>query len=451
MNSSRSGRCLVHPFLIVVVLAVLLSRLQPNAHAQTVHDFTARQQTASVEDLKQNWPGFRGYRSNGHATKANPPLTWSVKNDSNVLWKTPIAKHGMSSPVVWKDRIFLTGADDESRDVYCIDARRGMLLWKHAVSNLPDSPAGSELPRVLDETGYAAPTMVTNGRSVVAIFATGELVCLDMDGKRIWAKHLGVPNNQYGHASSLICDSELLFVQYDQKENSRLLAFKMATGKLEWRADRDEMSWSSPILIENKGRAELILTDSKYIASYESKTGKRLWRVECLSGEIASSAAHAHGLVFVANEGAAATAFDVSDQTKDPKIVWQWDGELPDAASPVANHEFLVVPTAFGVVTCLSARTGKVLWEHEFDQGFSSSPVLVGDHVYVSDLSGNTHVFKLGATFEAIGEGEVGEPVYSTPAFVGERAYIRGLSHLFCVAEGSASAQLSAPNDHDAH
>lgn len=443
MNSARSDLRLALSFAMAVVLATL----PLNLHGQTVEDSSAERQTVSVEDLKQNWNGFRGYHANGHATQANPPLTWSVKNDKNILWKTPIPKHGMSSPVVWKDRVFITGADDESRDVYCIDAKGGMRLWTHAVSNLPDAPADGELPRVLDETGYAAPTMVTNGRSVAAIFATGELVCLNMDGKRIWAKHLGVPNNHYGHASSLICDSDLLFVQYDQKEDSKLFAFKLATGELAWQADRDEMSWSSPIIVENTGRAELFLTDSKYISSYDPKTGKRLWRVECLSGEIAASAAVADSLVFVANEGAAATAFDISDRTKDPKIVWQWDGDLPDAASPVANHDFLIVPTAFGVVTCLSATTGKVLWEHEFDQGFSSSPVLVGDQTYLTDLSGNTHVFKLGETFEAIGEGEVEEPVYSTPGFVADRAFIRGLSHLFCVGEKPETA----PDDCDAH
>jgi outer membrane protein assembly factor BamB len=140
-------------------------------------------------------------------------------------------------------------------------------------------------------------------------------------------------------------------------------------------------------------------------------------------------------LIVVANEGAAASAFDVSDHTKAPKIVWQWEGDLPDAASPVANNDFLIVPTAFGVVTCLSMKTGKVHWEHEFDQGFNSSPVLVGDRVYLTDLSGTTHVIKLSEQFTPLGIGDVGEPVYATPAFTGERMFIRGLAHLFCVGE----------------
>ena len=390
---------------------------------------------STLDELKINWPAFRGFRSNGLASSAAPPTTWSVKTGKNILWKTAISKHGMSSPVVWQDRVYLTGADDQSRDVLCYDASDGDLLWTHSVSDLPGAPAEGILPRVLDETGYAAPTMATNGKEIATIFATGELVCLTMEGKRIWAKQLEVPKNHYGHASSLICTDQLLFVQYDQQKGSKLFAFKMATGEPAWEADRDEMAWSSPILIDNEGRSELVLTDSKYVASYDPKTGKRLWRVECFSGEVASSAAFADGLLFVANEGAAASAVDVSSHTEGPKIVWRWDGDLPDAASPVANEDFLIVPTAFGVITCLDTKTGKVHWERVFDLGFNSSPVLVDDRVYISDLSGDTHVFELGEKFESIGSGDVQEPVYATPAFVGERIFIRGLFHLFCVGK----------------
>ena len=435
MNFTHTCFSRAQPNVALVRLVFALLTLPMEARAQSVEQAVSRNQTAAIEDLKKNWVGFRGFGSNGHATDATPPLTWSVKRGKNILWKTPIAKHGMSSPVVWAKRILLTGADEESRDIYCFDTEAGTLLWKHVVDELPGSPADGGLPRVLDETGYAAPTMATNGRLAAAIFATGELVCVNMQGERVWAKHLGVPNNHYGHASSLICDDELLFVQYDQKEDSKLLAFKMATGKPAWQAVRDEMSWSSPILIDNHGRVELILTDNKSVTSYNPKTGERHWRVECLDGEVASSAAYAGGYVFVANEGAAASAIDVANHKETSIIVWQWDEALPDAASPIANKDYLILPTAYGVVACLDSKTGKVFWEHEFSHGFSSSPILVNDGVYITDLSGNTYIFKLGESFELLGESDIGEPAYATPAFVGDRIYIRGLTHLFCVGK----------------
>jgi outer membrane protein assembly factor BamB len=339
----------------------------------------------------------------------------------------------MSSPVVWGKRVFLTGADDSSRQIYCFDADRGQLLWQHDVEGVPGFPPGGAMPRVLDEAGFASPTATTNGEYVAAIFATGELVCVNMNGERAWAKHLGVPANHYGHASSLMSHNKLLFVQYDQKSNSKLLAFDLASGTPAWEATRDAISWSSPILIENRERMELVLMNGKAVDSYDPATGRLFWSVKCLDGEVASSAAHADGIVFVSNEGATTSAIDIRSHSSEPDILWQRDENLPDAASPLAKGGYLILPTAFGVVSCLEARTGKVLWEKEFDRGFYSSPVAVGDRVYMIDLSGATQVFQLDAEFKHLGVSELGEGVYATPAVAGDRIYIRGLGHLFCV------------------
>jgi outer membrane protein assembly factor BamB len=362
-------------------------------------------------------------------------LAWNVEEGRNILWKAEVPKPGMNSPVVWENRVFLTGADDLSRQVYCFETDTGKLLWKHDVVGIPGSPSNDELPNVLEDTGLAAPTLTTNGRLVAAIFATGDLVCLNMEGKRVWAKNLGVRQNHYGHASSLLSHERLLFVQYDQKEDPTLLALDLGSGKIAWEASRGAMSWSSPILIDNNGRVELILTNSKAVDSYEPKTGKLLWHVECLDGELAPSAAYAAGLVFVANEYASGSAIDVSDHDSEPKLLWSWDEVLPDAASLLANERYLIVPTGYGAIQCREVKTGEVLWEHDFDVGFYSTPILVNDRVYVADLSGGIQIFKMADTFELLGTSDVGEDVYATPAFVGERIYIRGLTHLFCIAE----------------
>jgi outer membrane protein assembly factor BamB len=292
-----------------------------------------------------------------------------------------------------------------------------------------------EIRLVLDETGYAAPTPVTDGRHVAAIFATGELVCVNTNGGRVWAKQLGVPENHYGHASSLALHAGLLFVQLDDKAAPKLLAFDFATGRPAWQVKRSAISWSSPIVVDNNGRAELILTNCKDVSGYDPKSGALFWRVECLAGEVASSAAYADGVVFVASEGATAAAIDISRHDAAPKILWKWDKSLPDAASPLASGEFLILPTAFGVVTCLEAKSGKVCWEHEFDKGFNSSPILSNGRVHLADASGTVQIFKMSRTFEPLGKADIGEEVFATPAFVGSRIFIRGMTHLFCIAE----------------
>lgn len=390
---------------------------------------------APSQEYPKNWPSFRGPGGNGHAFHADPPLNWSAREGRNVLWKTRVPKHGMSSPVIWENRLFLTGADDASRQVYCYDTDTGTLLWQHDVNGIPGSPGGGRLPNVLDETGFAAPTPTTNGRYVAAIFGTGELVCTDMKGERVWARHLGIPKNHYGHASSLISYGNTLYVQFDQTEDSQFLAFDLASGSLAWQVKRGAVSWSSPILIDNNGRMELILTNSRAVDSYDPRNGKLLWHVECLAGEVASSAAYSDGVVFVANEGAVASAIEIGSHDSEPGILWQWDEALPDAASPVATEDYLILPTAYAVVSCLDAKTGEVLWEQEFDEGFYSSPLLAGGRVYIIDLSGTMHIFRMAEEFALLGAPKIGEDAYATPAFVGERVYIRGVTRLFCIGE----------------
>ena len=390
---------------------------------------------AATKRIVRQWTNFRGPGANGHAHDANPPFKWSTKEGKNILWKTEVPKPGMNSPVIWKDRLFLTGAEAVSRQVYCFDTDTGKLLWRHDVDGIPGSPSQDELPEVLDQTGLAAPTVATDGRSVAAIFGTGDLVCVDTEGKRLWARHLGVPRNHYGHASSLLCHENLLFVQYDQKSDSKLLAFHLASGKPAWHVKRDVISWSSPILIENKGRLELILTNGKAVDSYDPPTGKLLWRVACLGGEVAPSAAYAGGVVYVANEYATCSAIDVRRHGSEPKVLWEWGEILPNAASPLANENLLILPSGYGIVTCLDAKTGTVTWEQEFDKGFYSSPILVKDRVYILDLSGTMQIFRMAHAFELLGAPTIGEAAYATPAFVGDRIYIRGVKHLFCIEE----------------
>jgi len=416
-------------------LGVSLILLVPGPTSADQFQFASA--TAAGEDLQKSWGSFRGPGAIERAFDANPPISWNVAEGTNVLWKSSTPKHGVSSPIVWKDRLFLTGADEVSRQIYCLHADTGQLLWQHDVAAIPGSPPDDRLPRVMEETGLAAPTATTNGRYVAAVFATGELACVNMKGERIWAKHLGIPKNHYGHSSSLISHGNLLFVQYDQDEDSKLLAFDLASGDSVWQAKRDVISWASPILIDNKGRMELILANSKAVDSYDPKTGQHLWRVACLDGEVAPSAAYGGGAVFVASDFATASAIDIGNHGAEPQIRWQWDEALPDAASPVANDDYLVLPTGFGVVSCLDVHTGEVFWEHEFDGGFYSSPVLANDRVYIVDLSGTMQIFKMSDQFELLGTAELGEGAYATPALVGDKIYIRGLSHLFCIKTDS--------------
>jgi outer membrane protein assembly factor BamB len=166
------------------------------------------------------------------------------------------------------------------------------------------------------------------------------------------------------------------------------------------------------------------------VIGYDPRSGAERWREECMEGEVAVSVAAADGVAFVANEYARLVALRLDDE---PVRLWETEDELPDVASPVAGPDYLVVPTAFGIVTCRDAATGEALWEYEFDDGFYASPVIAAGRVYMMDMSGVMQVFKAGRTFDLLASNPLGERATSTAAFAGRRIYLRGVEHLFCL------------------
>jgi outer membrane protein assembly factor BamB len=370
----------------------------------------------------------------GIAHYTNAPTSWNVETGEGIRWKTAIPLPGHSSPVIWSDKIFLTGGDKDSRELFCFDTEKGELLWQKAVKNIPGSPA---TVKVEEGTGYAAPTMATNGQFILAIFATADIVGFDFSGNQRWGRNLGVPDNHYGFSSSLIAHENLVFVQFDNNENSKVLALEASTGKTAWEVERSAISWASPILVNTGERMELILANSKDVSGYDPKTGTRYWRVECLSGEVGPSPGFADGVVYVGNEYANGVAIQINKPGAEPpaQILWEWDEALPNTSSPVATSQFMFFATSDGLVTCLNAKTGEVYWEHEFKDGFYSSLIVVRDRVYALELKGIMHIFKLAETFNLIAENPLGEATTATPAFLDGRIYIRGEKTLFCVGE----------------
>ncbi len=377
----------------------------------------------------RQWPSFRGPRGLGVTLYADPPTAWDGATGTGILWKAEVPRGGFNSPVVWDNHLFLTGADAQKREVYCYDATTGALLWTADTEGIPGAP--DTLPEVTADTGYAAPSVAVDGERVVAIFGTGDILGLDYEGRRLWARHLATPGNHYGHSSSLLILHKTVFVQFDHTHGSALKALDVETGRDQWETSRQaDISWASPILAEVGGRQHLILAAAPLVAAYDALTGKELWSRAVLSGEIGSSPAYANGRVFAANQYACAVALDALTG----ETIWSHtDLELPDAGSPVATDTHLFLPTSYGTFSCVAAADGSVVWEHDFDEGGYGSPILAGDRIYWVTADGKTRIFKASDTFALIAEPALGEASVCTPALVGRRLYIRGVKHLFCI------------------
>ena len=373
--------------------------------------------------------GFRGPFGNGVSQHKNIPVDWDGEAGRNIRWKTEIPKPGYNSPVLWAEKLFLAGGDSEARVVYCFHAKTGELLWQQEVSDIPGSPAS--MPRVTEDTGLSAPTVATDGKHVYAIFATGDIIAFTMTGKRVWARNLGVPDNHYGHSSSLIIWKNHLLVQYDSNKGGKLLSLDTATGNTQWETARQVgISWASPILAEIGGNPQVILSADPLVAGYDPETGEELWSVDCMMGEVGPSPAYGEGLVYAANEYARLVA--IKPGAADP-VVWENDEYLPEIASPVVSGGLIFIATSYGVLACYDAASGEKYWEEEAQQGFSASPLVADGKLYAMDTGGIMHIFSLSKEMKKLGAPVLGERAYASPAFSDGTIYLRGEKYLYCI------------------
>ncbi|MBE3097735.1 MAG: PQQ-binding-like beta-propeller repeat protein [Planctomycetes bacterium] len=394
----------------------------------------------SAEEIARQWPRFRGPAGLGVSAYANVPAAWNGPGGEGILWKTPVPLPGENSPVVWGDRVFLTGATEEKREVYCFDAATGNLLWQKAVQ----TPEGAALepPEVLEDTGFAAPTAATDGRRTAAIFANGDIACFDYAGRQLWARNLGTIKNSYGYASSLHLYRGRVLVLLDQgtpaKPLSSLLALDGATGKTAWETKRPVPgSWATPILIHTGKREEFIAAGKPWVISYDPAGGTELWRAKVLDGDVAPSPVFAAGLVFAVNSGAKLAAIrpDGQGDVTESAIAWAAEDGLPDIVSPLSDGKLVWLFTTDGILTCYRVKDGTKAYEKEMDVVVKSSPTLAGDRIYITDEKGVTHILATGEAFQELGRAPLGEDVRATPAFLDGRIYIRGAKHLYAIGK----------------
>jgi outer membrane protein assembly factor BamB len=373
--------------------------------------------------IRKNWPNLRGPFGQGIAYQVTPPASFDVTTGKNLRWKTPIPRPGASSPVVWEGRVFLTGADDKVREVYCFDAVTGELLWRRA------APQPAELPKVSEDIVHAASTGATDGKFFFAMFSTGDLMAVDMQGTLAWTRRFATPKSNYGYASSLIVYKHL-FVQIDDSNGANLYALDPATGKTVWQKPRKvRESWASPIIAIAGDRAMVLVAENPTAAAYDVHTGAMLLSAKCLSGEVTPSPAYARGTLVVANESARLSAVSLASGT----VAWSGEDDLPNVASPLATDDFVVTADSSGIVNCYDMRTGRKLWTHESDESFYPSPLLAAGRIYALDNSGTLHVFQASRTFASVAKAKLGEETMATPAFAGSSIFLRGKANLYCV------------------
>ncbi|MBM3858370.1 MAG: PQQ-like beta-propeller repeat protein [Verrucomicrobia bacterium] len=384
----------------------------------------------TLAEWEQNWPAFRGPWGDG-ATKTPLKL--------NVLWKVPVALPGMSSPVIWGNALFLSGADEKEERVFRFDADTGKLLWSSPVKITTPRPP---TPRLYEDTGMASPTPVTDGRRVYAIFANGDVAAFDFEGKQVWARNIGPLENAYGYASSLALWENQLLIQLDlgndDEGKSKMLALDTRTGQVTWQKSRPTGgSWASPVVFMIEGKPQLVTFGDPWILTYNPVSGEELWRVNGLSSDLAPSPILAGGLIIACKVHADVLAIRPNgsgDVTK-THVAWTTTDGAPDVPSPVAIGNRLYLLGGGGLLRCCELTTGKELWAHDFGEEFYSSVALAGNTLVMITRKGVLFAVEDGEKYKEAKKLELGEACNSSPAFRGARMYIRAKDNLFCFGE----------------
>jgi outer membrane protein assembly factor BamB len=414
---------------------------------------------AAVAD-EPHWPQWRGPQRNGVSTETSLPNRWSVPE--NVLWKTAIEGRGHSSPVVWGDRIFLTtdiegekieGAaapqhirdgevylhpDSQSGDrrhtlkVVALDAESGAILWSRVAH---DGRVFDNRHRV---NTYASPTALADGERVYVYFGSEGLQAYDFEGALVWSLDVGdVPTWGHGHGTSPLLHRDLLILQVDknQGDGSFLAAFDRATGREVWRAPRKErINYSSPILVDTKSGPAIITTSYDYVIAYDPENGRELFRSAGFLGNAVPTPVASDTALFVVSGYPDKLTKALS--LGDGEAIWEYRKGSGYTPSPLLYRGYLYLVSDNGLLTCLDAGTGAVVYEggrFPVPTFVRASPVAWDDKILLVGEDGDTVVVKAGPRFEVLAVSSIGEPAIASPAIASGRLYLRGASHLYAI------------------
>ncbi|MFK8111850.1 MAG: PQQ-binding-like beta-propeller repeat protein [Rubripirellula sp.] len=393
-----------------------------------------------THSIESNWSQFRGPAGLGISAATHVPTEFDAKQ---VGWQVDLPVVGHSSPVVWGNHIFLTGAtqkgDAVQRHLLCLARDTGKLIWNEVAA----TGEGEKLHKM---NSWATPSCATDGERVVAFFGAGGLHCYDNQGKRLWSRDLGNFPGGWGVGASPIFVDDMVIQNGDAEGDSFLIAVDKKTGKDIWRTPRKSKprgGWSTPIVIEAAGRRELVLNGEFGVSAYDVSTGKPLWNCKGFNGRGTPVPAWGHGLLHVVN-GKTGDIYAVkpggSGDVTETHMAWHTDRRGGrDLPSPVLAGDCLVAINMAGIATGYDAKSGEELWKERLGGNYSGSPIVVGGLVYALAENGEVLVMKCGREFELISRNAFSsddEEIFRSSISVSDgELLIRSDHRLYCVGE----------------
>ena len=408
----------------------------------------------------ENWPHWRGPSASGITSETGLPLRWS--DTENIAWKSPVRGLGISTPIVWGDRVFVTsqlgggqsrpgprlgqGADVSAAEralgggtagaarsvsflLTAFDRASGRPLWEYSL------PAEGALPSVHEKHNLASSSPVTDGRRIYAWFGNGQIMAVDLEGKLVWKKHLGAEYGRFdinwGHGSSPAVHRDTVILICYQPSGSYLLGLDSATGNVRWKADQPQglESYSTPLVVETSGGEEIVVNSSAGMAGHDAATGKVLWQID-EANRFPIPMPSLHDGVIYTTRGYRSSPFMAirpggRGNVAESHVIWRVPSGGPYVSSLVQYEGLIYIIGDVGVATVTDAKNGMRVWQERVGGIYTASPVAADGKIYFLSEDGETVVLSAGRTPQVLARNKLNARQLASPAISGGRLFIR--------------------------
>lgn len=440
-----------------------------------------------------NWPHWRGPLATGISPERNLPERWNT--GENIAWRTRLRGLGISTPIVWGDRLIVTSqmgagtsrpgprlvqnqdaaaagevplgarrgrvAEDPARVkprpteaappaeagdptrvlflVTALDRDSGRRLWEYELA------AEGRLPPVHEKHNLATASPVTDGERVYAWFGTGQLVALDLDGTLVWRRHLGAEYGPFeinwGHGSSPVVYKDTVILLCYHETSSYLLALDARTGRTRWKRDRLQraFSYSTPLVVPAPGGPELVVNHSEGVEAFNPENGERLWYLAEANRFPIPMALHHDGRIYLSRGYRSGPYLAIrpggrGDISK-THVEWRVDAGAPYISSLVHYDGLLYMAGDVGVITCVDAATGARVWQERMGGVYTASPVAGDGKIYLASESGDVMVLRAGRTPEILARNTLDARLLASPVISQGRLFLRSDDEVIAIGK----------------
>ncbi len=407
-------------------------------------------QTASLRSASNeanDWAAFRGPDGQGTSTAKALPVEWS--ESENIAWKIPMPGPGASSPIVFRDHIYITcysgffvpgeadgSPKDLKRHLLCLDRKSGKKLWEKIVdAKLPEEE------RIRDH-GFAANTPAADADRVYCFFGKTGVIAFDHDGKQVWIADVGTKTHGWGTSASPVLYKNMVFINASVESES-LVALDRKTGKELWRAEGIREAWNTPVVVTNvEGKPELIIATQGSVQAFEPTSGKQLWTCATDIGWYMVPSVIAHdGIVYCLGgrsgvAGLAVRTGGSGDVTKSHRLWTSLKGS--NVTSPVFHDGHLYwMNDNLGIAFCAKADSGDLVYEKRMDRSGQvyASALLADGRVYYLTREGRTFVVAAKPEFEVLATNDLNDGSVFNGSFAvdGTRLLVRSDKFLYAI------------------